>query len=176
MFDITTLPRHPLHHAVLESFLDLKSCPEPQQARFTSTLTRVLLDGIVTDQDLDQAPGFLTDPDVRILRLDLDLHGETTIDPLEASVSHALSDFRDEALMPGTKSPLVQRKGTLVFCEPLEDFTTLAQFAMEAGVAALAFSDPVYEDSMIVVEIGPQACHRWVAGRRFDRRGYRITA
>lgn len=161
MLDFDALPRHPLHGAILECFLDLKAAPSDQQARFAATLTRVLLDSLVTDDDLGEAPVFLTDHGIRICRLDLELFGDDCAEFGDLPLEDHVLNFKQNVFTSANPAPYQSRVGSLVISEAVPTLVDLAKLFSDADVTAVGFHDPIYEDSLIVVTMAPNARTRW---------------
>lgn len=164
MLDFDALPRHPLHGAILECFLDLKAAPSDQQARFAATLTRVLLDSLVAEDDLVRAPSFLTDRGIRICRLDLELFGNDCPQFGEPTLADQVLSFQQEVFTGAGSEPLQSRAGSLVISEAMPTLSDLAGLFSEEEIAAAGFHDPIYEDSLIIVTMTPGARARWQSG------------
>lgn len=161
MFDFNALPRHPLHSSILECFLELRATPSNQNARFTATLTRVLLDSVVTRDTLDDAPSFLTDRGIRICRMDLDLFGDTVTGPDEFRFIDHVAQFQDKVFMSTTSAPQAEMVGSVMISEPLDTLGDIASLFATSRIEAVCFPDPIYEDSLIVVTMTPPAAARW---------------
>lgn len=164
-----TVSRHPLHNAILECFMELCEHPTDQQAGFAATLTRVLLDSLVLEKNLGNAPTLLSNPDVHIGRIDI----EETEDRMtenrmtqdgEMTLRQLVSEFREASSLAEAASNTAIAHDGLVISGPIATLSEMMDMFASGHVRALAFLDPIYEDSLITVQVSPDAAILGAAG------------
>lgn len=168
---LAALTRHPLHASVLESFADLRQAPSEQQASFTATISRILSEAFVKKDADFQMPGFLIDPGVTIARFEIqDL--ETQIAPGASEVIGSLigrwHDTNAEA--PGQQAIVTSNRFAL--CGAFPTLASMIDHPVLRAGGVLAFFDPIYEDSLILIRLKASSYAEWY----LRQQGKRVAA
>ena len=160
MLELNTMSFHPLHSAVLESFSDLRAEPDPRNAGFSSTMTRVLMEAMISASDPTDAPRFLVDPGMRILRLDIDYQGMNDIADRNTLARRA-ARFREDILEGSAPDHILCRDHGLVLCRRQSSIADIAHLLDSLDIHLAGFVDPIYEDSFLLVSMSDAAIGRW---------------
>ena len=157
---MTALTRHPLHLSVLESFADLRERPDTETANFVATISKILSDAFIALDPEHHMPAFMTDRGVSILRFAADEPETDVIPGADRPVRELVGDYHDAmAATPGSTGRAVA--GSVALSAPRETLRDLlADETLRAG-GTLAFFDPIYEDSFVLVRMTAAAQGEW---------------
>lgn len=150
---------HPLHLAILDSYEELCARPDPEQADLTATLSRILSGAFISSQCGPEIARFLSDPGVRISRLNCADNMMTDIPPgADMPMSYIMAHF--------LATPIEAKQfvsGDFALCDPFASLDDLLSDETLSRGGLLAFLDPIYEDGLVAVSLDPQSLDRWRA-------------
>jgi hypothetical protein len=158
--DFASLTRHPLHASILESFHDLRLAPSEKQASFTATLSRILSEAFIKNDPDYTMPAFLIDKGVTIARYQIsDVEAQT---PPGASdtLSSIIDLWHDKFAQAPTKHTVVT-SAKFSMCSAYDTLQDLLDNPTLHAGGFLAFFDPIYDDSLILIHIKASSQADW---------------
>lgn len=152
--------RHPLHISVLESFAELREAPNQQQASFTATLSRILTDAFLASDPECHMPAFLVDRGVQILRLAIDDMDSDTAPAATQAIGQMIGAYHNaNAFSEGLH--VAVRSGGFALCAPFASLEEMLKDETLRAGGSLGFFDPIYEDSLILIQVSHASQADW---------------